>query len=139
MGVELTAVTERDGHGIDWAGVGRAVRAGAPLLLPVLGLQMTLLAASDDPSDAWAVALLALLLAAFVQGGRTAAAEVPTRALRHAALAGVGLFVVWLPLRLVVAVAGESDRPFAGSGAGLALAVLASVAAAMVVVRRNRT
>lgn len=41
-----------------------------------------------------------------------------------------------LPLRLVIAVAGDSDNPFAGLGAGLALAVFVSLGAGLLAARR---
>lgn len=117
--------------GVNWAAVGRGVAAAIPWLIPVLVLQLVLLATSDDPSNAWGVVFLALLVIGFHQAGARAALEAraagAARLLPSAALAGLGAFAVWLPLRILIGVFGDSDRPLAGLGAGLALAVLAGV------------
>lgn len=122
--------------GVDLNAIGAGVRAGAPVLASVFALQIVLVLVADDPSDAWAVLLLALLLWAFARAGSAAARVHTARPLRHAAVAGLAVFALWLPLRLVIAVAGDSDNPFAGLGAGLALAVFVSLGAGLLAARR---
>lgn len=117
--------------------VTAGLRAGLPYLLPVFALQLVLVVASDDPNDAWAVLLLALLLVAFGRAGAAAARHTSRAALAHAAGAGVAVFLAWLPLRLLIAVVGDSDRPFGGLGAGLALGVLVSLGAGVVAMRQG--
>lgn len=121
---------------MELSSIGAGVRAGAPVLAPVFALQILLVLVADDPSNAWAVLLLALLLWAFARAGGAAGRAHAARPLRHAAAAGLAVFAVWLPLRLVIAVAGDSDNPFAGLGAGLALAVFVSLGAGLLAARR---
>lgn len=123
---------------IAWPIVGRAVLSAVPLLAVVLAVQVVLLLAADDPADAWAIVLILLLVIAFRRAGTSAAREAPDRPLSHAALAGLGAFMAWVPLRILIAIVGDSERPLGGIFVGLALAVLVSLIGGIGGVRDTR-
>lgn len=124
---------------VDLTAIFAGVRAGVPVLFAVFALQFALALVADDPSDAWAVPILGLLLWAFARAGAAAARRHRARPLTSAAGAGSAVFAVWIPLRVTIAIAGDSDNPFAGLGAGLALALLVSLAAGLLATRRHGT
>jgi len=112
---------------IAWPTIGRAVLGALPLLAVVLAFQVILLLAADDPADGWAIVLIVMLVIAFRRAGTSAAREATGRPLSHAALAGLGAFMAWVPLRILIAIVGDSERPLGGIFVGLALAVLVSL------------
>jgi len=122
---------------IDRRAVTRGWLAGLPWLVVAVVLQIALIAASDDPSDAWAVALLGLLLVGFGRAGAVTASQVQHRVLTHGAVAAGTLLLTWIPVRLAVALVGDSDRPLAGLGAAIAVAVLAGMTGAFFVRRKQ--
>lgn len=124
---------------LSWPAVGRGVLAGVWLLAVVLVAQLILLIGSDDPSDAWAWILLALLLWGFARSGGRAARLAGERPITHGTLAALGLLVAWIPLRLIIGIAGDSDNPVAGIGAAIGLAALSGALAGVRELRRMRS
>lgn len=123
---------------VAWPTVGAAVRAGFVWLVPLLVFQLALLAATDAPSALWGLVLLPLFFFAFARAGVVIGRRASDRPVSQGVVAGGLLFATWLPLRLLVAIVGNSAHPFGGVGAALGLSVLATMLTAVTTARRER-
>lgn len=111
-------------QGLDWAAIGHGAARGLLLILPVIGLQLAATAASDDDLPGALVAVLFLgILLAFAAAGARAGSEGRHAPRAHGSLAAVGALLVWLPLRILVAVIGDGGNPVRGIGAAIVFAV----------------
>ncbi len=97
--------------GVDWrvvlrgALVGLAVIAPVSVLGAVLDHEMT-----DFDSSGWRYPLFVLILVGYATAGWVAGRARPDSPLTHAALAGMGAFVLWIPIRVAIWAAREGGR-----------------------------
>jgi hypothetical protein len=96
---------------VRWPAVIRGALLGLALIIPITILGAVLDRAMDDFEDSgWRVLLALLIALAFVPAGAYAARLARVAPLTNGALAGLGTFLVWLPLRLVIWVTRNGDR-----------------------------
>jgi hypothetical protein len=88
---------------VDWPAVARGALLGLALIIPITILGAVLDRAMDDFEDSgWRVLLALLIVIAFVPAGAYAARLARDAPLTNGALAGLGAFVVWVPVRLLI-------------------------------------
>jgi hypothetical protein len=88
---------------IDWRAVARGALLGLGLIIPTTIVSAVLDRSIDDFEDSgWRVLLALLVVAAFVPAGAYAARLARDAPLANGALAGLGAFVAWLPLRVII-------------------------------------
>lgn len=88
---------------VDWPAVARGALLGLALIIPVTILGAVLDRSIDNFDDSgWRVLLALLIIAAFVPAGGYAARLAREAPLTNGALAGLGAFVVWLPVRVLI-------------------------------------
>ena len=88
---------------VRWPAVIRGALLGLALIIPVTIVGALLDRATDDFEDSgWRVLLALLIALAFVPAGAYAARLARAAPLTNGALAGLGAFLVWLPLRLLI-------------------------------------
>jgi hypothetical protein len=95
---------------VEWPAVIRGAAVGLVLIIPVTILGAVLDRAIDDFEDsALRVALLVLILAAYFVSGHVAGrlAQAPWT---NGALAGLGAFVLWIPVRVVIWLVRDENR-----------------------------
>lgn len=119
-------------HPLHAEAVGRGAVAGFLALLPVVLVIAVLERQIEDfDTSAWAAVAFVLLLAVFGLAGWVAGAAAPDAPLTNGSLAGLGTFVLWIPLRILIwAVRGDQglvsgDDRVLNPGAVLVLFVLA--------------
>lgn len=97
--------------GVDWrvvlrgSLVGLAVIAPVSVLGAVLDHEMT-----DFDSSGWRYPLFVLILVGYAAAGWVAGRARPDSPLTHAALAGMGAFVLWIPIRVAIWATREDGR-----------------------------
>jgi hypothetical protein len=88
---------------VEWPAVARGALLGLALIIPTTILGAVLDRSVDNFQDSgWRLLLALLIMAAFVPAGGYAAALSPDAPLTNGALAGLGAFLVWLPVRLLI-------------------------------------
>jgi hypothetical protein len=88
---------------IDWPAVARGALLGLALIIPVTIVGAVLDRWIDNFEDSgWRVLLALLIVIAFVPAGGYAARLARDAPLTNGALAGLGAFVVWLPVRVLI-------------------------------------
>lgn len=97
--------------------VGRGALAGLLVIVPLTALRAILDREINDFDNSGWVPLFALaLFGAYVVAGVVTGRRTPDAPLSNGLLAGVGAFVLWLPLRVLIWFArGESQGLFTGS------------------------
>lgn len=96
---------------VRWPAVVRGALLGLALIIPVTILGALLDRAIDDFEDSgWRVLLALLIALAFVPAGAYAARLARAAPLTNGALAGLGAFVVWLPVRVLIWVTRDDDQ-----------------------------
>jgi hypothetical protein len=96
---------------VRWPAVVRGALLGLALIIPVTILGAVLDRAIDDFEDSgWRVLLAFLIALAFVPAGAYAARLARAAPLTNGALAGLGTFVVWLPVRLLIWLTRDDDQ-----------------------------
>lgn len=96
---------------VRWPAVIRGALLGLALVIPITIVGAVLDRAMDDFEDSgWRVLLALLIALVFVPAGAYAARLARTAPLTNGALAGLGAFVVWLPLRLLIWVTRSGDQ-----------------------------
>ena len=96
---------------VRWPAVIRGALLGLALIIPVTIVGAVLDRAMDDFEDSgWRVLLALLIALAFVPAGAYAARLARAAPLTNGALAGLGAFLVWLPLRLLIWVTRNGDQ-----------------------------
>jgi hypothetical protein len=93
----------------------RAIVAGAVVGLAVLVVVSVIEAILDnnlaDFNDSgWIYPLFVGVLAAYVAGGFVAGRNAPDGALTNGALAGLGAFALWIPVRILIWIARDEDK-----------------------------
>lgn len=107
--------------GIRWRLVARGALAGLAVIVPVTVVRVVLdreLANFDD--SGWVYPLFVLILAAYLVAGWVAGRTETETPLIHGTLAGIGVLVLWIPIRVVIWAVREDDRGlFRGNDAAL--------------------
>jgi hypothetical protein len=108
-------------EGVDVRAIARGALAGLAVIVPVTILRVVLDREIRDFDDTgWIYPLFVLILVAYFLAGWIAGRARHDSPLTHGTLAGLGVLVVWLPIRVVIWAVREDDRPlFSGEDAAL--------------------
>lgn len=88
---------------VRWPAVGRGALLGLALIIPTTIVGAVLDRSIDDFEDSgWRVLLALLVALAFVPAGAYAARLARDAPLTNGALAGLGAFVLWVPVRVLI-------------------------------------
>jgi hypothetical protein len=110
---------------VDWRAVGWGAGAGVAVLIVAATAQAILDHRIDNFDDSgWTYAIFVLILLGYATAGWVATCRAGAGGrdapLTHGALAGLGAFVVWIPIRIAIWLARDEDRGlFRGSSAAL--------------------
>jgi hypothetical protein len=106
-------------EGFDRRAVTRGAVLGAALILPITVIGALIDRAMDDFDDsAWPVTLFLAILVTYGVAGWWAGRQAEGAPLTHGALAGLGAFAVWVPLRVLIwLVRDDSKGLFTGDDA----------------------
>lgn len=111
MTVPSDPVPADDTAVIDWRAVFRGATAGLFFLVLASVLEAILDRNIDSFSDSgWIYPLFLLILFGYTLGGFGAGRLVPQAALSNGLLAGVGAFVLWIPIRIVIWLVRDENR-----------------------------
>ena len=103
MTVDPSETPIDDGRLIDWNAVLRGALVGLCVLIGVSVVQAILDHNLDSFDDSgWIYPLFVMILVGYALGGWLAGRLVPDAFLTNGALAGVGAFVLWIPVRIVI-------------------------------------
>ncbi len=99
----------------------RGSLAGLAVIVPVTVVRVLLDRELTDFDDSgWVYPLFVLILAAYFLAGWVAGRAEAETPLMHGTLAGVGVLVLWIPIRIVIWAVREDDRGlFRGRDASL--------------------
>jgi hypothetical protein len=137
---------------IDWRVVLRGALVGLAVIVPVTVLRVVLdREITDFDNSGWVYPLFVLILIGYAASGWVAGRARPDSPLTHGALAGIGVLVLWIPIRIVIWAVREDGRGLVnGDNAALrpgqvfgafviaaALAMLAATVAARLTTRRQ--
>ena len=112
----MTAPELESRAAIRWPAVMRGALLGLALIVPITIVGAILDRSMDNfDSSGWRVVLALLIALTFVPAGAYAARLAPAAPLTNGALAGLGTFVAWLPLRVLIWLTRD-DRPGLVSG-----------------------
>jgi hypothetical protein len=97
---------------VDWRAVWRGALVGIAVILPITVVGALIDRAMDDFDDsAWPVTIfLAILVAYAIAGWWAGRAGGPASPLTTGALASLGAFVVWVPVRVLIWVARDDSK-----------------------------
>jgi hypothetical protein len=96
---------------VRWPAVIRGALLGLALIIPVTIVGALLDRATDNFQDSgWRVLLALLIALAFVPAGAYAARLARAAPLTNGALAGLGAFLLWLPLRFLIWLTRNDDQ-----------------------------
>jgi hypothetical protein len=106
---------------IDWRVVLRGALVGLAVIVPVTVLRVVLdREVADFDDSGWIYPLFILILLAYGAAGWVAGNARPDSPLAHGALAGLGAFALWIPIRVVIWAVREDGRGlFSGDDAAL--------------------
>jgi hypothetical protein len=99
------AAAQPDGPLLDPRAIARGASIGLAIIVPVTVVGAILERTLDDPCGAdshWIALLVIGLFAAYVIAGFAAGSAAPGGALSNGSLAGLGAFVLWIPVRLFI-------------------------------------
>ena len=104
--------TPGDGAAIvDWRAVGRGALLGLLVLVAASVVEALLDRNIDTFRDSgWIYPLFVAILFGYALGGWQAGRLVPDAALTNGLLAGVGAFVLWVPVRIVIWLVRDENR-----------------------------
>lgn len=109
--------------GIGWRACARGVVVGLAIIVPTTILRVVLHREIDNFDDSgWIYPLFLLILIgiAYFAAGWIAERARPDSPYTHGAIAGLGVLVVWIPVRIVIWVVREDGRAlFSGRHAAL--------------------
>lgn len=96
---------------VRWPAVIRGALFGLALVIPITIVGAVLDRAMDDFEDSgWRVLLALLIALVFLPAGAYAARLARGAPLTNGALAGLGAFLLWLPLRLLIWATRDGDQ-----------------------------
>ena len=99
------------GLDIDWCVVLRGALVGLAIIVPVTVLRVILdREISDFDDSGWIYPLFVLILVGYATAGWVAGRSRPDAPLAHGALAGLGVLVLWIPIRIVIWAVREDGR-----------------------------
>ncbi len=111
MTVPSDPVPTDDAAVVDWPAVFRGATAGLCFLVLASVLEAILDRNIDSFRDSgWIYPLFVLILFGYTLGGFGAGRLVPRAGLTNGALAGVGAFVLWIPVRVVIWLLRDEHR-----------------------------
>ena len=100
-----------DDDSIDWRAVAHGAFVGLALIVPVTVLRVVLDREVTDFDDSgWIYPLFVLILVGYFAAGWVAGRSRPTMPLTHGVLAGIGVLVLWIPVRIIIWVVREDGR-----------------------------
>lgn len=107
-----TAPRETDVEdGIDWRVVLRGALVGLAVIVPVTVLRVVIdREVRDFEHSGWKFPLFVLVLVAYFVAGWIAGKARGDTPLTHGALAGVGVIILWIPIRIVIWAVREDGR-----------------------------
>lgn len=95
----------------EWPAVARGALLGLALIIPTTIVGAVLDRSLDNFEDSgWRYLLALLVLAAFVPAGAYAARLVRNAPLTNGALAGLGAFLAWVPVRVLIWLARDDPQ-----------------------------
>jgi hypothetical protein len=111
----------REGSLIDWRAIFRGATAGLFFLVLVSVIEAILDRNIDSFNDSgWIYPLFLMILFGYTLGGFGAGRLVPEAPLSNGMLAGIGAFVLWIPVRIVIWLLRDEHRAlFTGSSPAL--------------------
>jgi hypothetical protein len=96
---------------IDWKVVLRGALIGLAIIVPVTVVRGVLDREIADFDDSgWIYPLFVLILVGYGAAGWVAGRSRPDAPLAHGALAGLGVLVLWIPIRIVIWAVREDGR-----------------------------
>jgi hypothetical protein len=96
---------------IDWRVVLRGALIGLAIIVPVTVVRVVLDREIADFDDSgWIYPLFVLILVGYGAAGWVAGRGRPDAPLAHGALAGLGVLVLWIPIRIVIWAVREDGR-----------------------------
>jgi hypothetical protein len=106
---------------VDWRVVAKAAAIGLAIIVPVTVLRVVLDREMTNFDDSgWIYPLFLLILVAYGVAGWVAGRARPDEPFTHGALAGIGVLVLWIPIRILIWAVREDGRAlFSGSHAAL--------------------
>jgi hypothetical protein len=111
LSVDSPGTPVDDGRLVDWNAVLRGALIGLCVLIGVSVIQAILDHNLDSFDDSgWIYPLFVLILVGYALGGWLAGRLVPDAFLTNGALAGVGAFVLWVPVRIVIWLVRDENR-----------------------------
>lgn len=115
------APTEERVLPVDWRVVVRGALVGLAVIVPVTVLRVVLdREVADFDDSGWIYPLFVLILVAYFLAGWIAGRARPDAPLTHGILAGLGVLVAWIPIRILIWAVREDDRAlFSGDDAAL--------------------
>lgn len=100
---------------VDWRAVGRGALLGLVVLIATSVVEALLDRNLDSFRDSgWIYPLFVAILFGYALGGWQAGRLAPSAALSDGTLAGVGAFVLWVPVRVVIWLVRDEDRGLFG-------------------------
>jgi len=107
--------------GIRWALVLRGALTGLAIIVPVTVVRVLLdREISDFDDSGWVYPLFVLILVGYLVAGWIAGRSETETPLMHGTLAGIGVLVLWIPIRIVIWAVREDERGlFRGNDAAL--------------------
>lgn len=106
---------------IDWRVVLRGAVLGLAVVVPVTILRVILdREMTNFDNSGWIYPLFVLLLMGYLAAGWLAGRTRPDMYLAHGSLAGIGVIVLWIPIRIIIWAVREDGRGlFSGTNAAL--------------------
>jgi hypothetical protein len=100
-----------DRAAVEWPAVARGALLGLALIIPTTIVGAVLDRSVDNFEDSgWRFLLALLVMAAFVPAGAYAARLARNAPLTNGALAGLGAFLVWIPVRVIIWLARDDNQ-----------------------------
>jgi hypothetical protein len=107
--------------GIDWGAIGRGALVGLCVLVGASVVEAILDRSTDGFQDSgWIYPLFVAILVGYALGGFIAGRGAPASPLTNGILAGIGAFVLWIPVRVLIWLARDEDKGlFTGHSAAI--------------------
>lgn len=97
--------------GTDWAAIGRGALVGLCVVVGASVVEAILDRSMDDfDGSGWIYPLFVAILVGYALGGYVAGRAAPSSPLTNGILAGVGAFVLWVPVRILIWLARDEDK-----------------------------